>query len=45
LYCTLGTGKFREGFDDRFQAESGWNNRGLMLGKEDARIMFSFMIE
>jgi len=25
LYCTFGTGKFHTGFDDRFQAESGWN--------------------
>ena len=23
--CTFGTGKFHAGFDDRFQAESGWN--------------------
>jgi hypothetical protein len=23
--CTLSTGKFHAGFDDRFQAESGWN--------------------
>jgi hypothetical protein len=25
LYCTFGTSKFHAGFDDRFQAESGWN--------------------
>jgi hypothetical protein len=25
FYCTFGTGKFHAGFDDRFQAESGWN--------------------
>jgi hypothetical protein len=24
FYCTFGTGKFHAGFDDRFQAESGW---------------------
>jgi len=24
-YCTFGIGKFRAGYDDRFQAESGWN--------------------
>jgi len=27
FYCTFGTGKFHAGFDDRFQAESGWNMR------------------
>jgi len=25
FYCTFGTGKFHAGFDDRFQAASGWN--------------------
>jgi hypothetical protein len=25
LYCTFGAGKFHAGFDDSFQAESGWN--------------------
>ena len=25
LYCTFGIGKFHAGFDDRFQAESGWD--------------------
>jgi len=25
FYCTFGSGKFHAGFDDRFQAESGWN--------------------
>jgi hypothetical protein len=25
LYCTFGTVKFHAGFDDHFQAESGWN--------------------
>jgi len=25
FHCTFGTGKFHAGFDDRFQAESGWN--------------------
>ena len=40
-----GTGKFHAGFfDDRFQAESGWNCRMysrklLMMGREDARNM------
>ena len=23
--CTFGTGKLHAGFDDRFQAQSGWN--------------------
>jgi len=27
FYCTFGTGKFHAGFDDSFQAESGWNCR------------------
>jgi hypothetical protein len=26
LYCTFGIGKFHAGFDDRFQAESGWSS-------------------
>jgi hypothetical protein len=25
FYCTFGTGKLHASFDDRFQAESGWN--------------------
>ena len=24
-YCAFGIGKFHAGYDDRFQAESGWN--------------------
>jgi len=24
FHCTFGTGKFHAGFDDGFQAESGW---------------------
>jgi hypothetical protein len=46
LYCTFGTGKFHAGFDDRFQAESGWNYQCrmyrrelLMMGREDERNM------
>jgi len=31
---------FMQDFDDRFQAESGWNSRKLlMMGREDARNM------
>jgi hypothetical protein len=26
FYCKFGIGKFHTGFDDRFQAESGWNS-------------------
>jgi hypothetical protein len=25
-YCTFGIGKFHAAYDDRFQAESGWNS-------------------
>jgi len=36
-------------FDDRFQAESGWNGKYsrklLMMGREDARNMWSFITE
>jgi hypothetical protein len=39
--CTFGIGKVHAGYDDRFQAESGWNcsRRLLMMGKEVARNM------
>jgi len=32
FHCTFGTGKFHAGFDDRFQAESGWNIQTLLGG-------------
>jgi hypothetical protein len=28
FYCTFGIGKFHAGFDDHFQAESGWKTPG-----------------
>jgi hypothetical protein len=31
FYCTFGTGKFHAGFDDRFQAESGWNCSSILI--------------
>jgi len=30
FYCTFGTGKFQAGYDDRFQAESGWNCSSIL---------------
>jgi hypothetical protein len=31
FHCKFGTGKFHADFDDRFQAESGWNSGLLIL--------------
>ena len=32
IYCAFGIGKFHAGFDDRFQAESGWSCILTLLG-------------
>jgi len=39
FYCTFGTGKFLQVFDDRFPAESGWNcNSSLTQGPINVRV-------
>jgi len=43
FHCTFGTGKFRAGFDDRFQAESGWNGSILTrLGSGHQNLLVTY---